>query len=97
MDTLRKISVREGYPSKEPSITTFNRIFLDSIKRHGRLNELEFSAIYTLASRKPFQNVGLAIKLFQKGKIKLFGENVKGKNGIKSIFAKSKRFIREKN
>ena len=97
MDTLRKISVRDGYPSKEPAITGFNKIFLDSIKKHGRLNEFELSVKCAIMSRKPFENVGLAVKLFQKGKIKLFGENVKGKNGIKGIFAKSKRFIKEKD
>lgn len=97
MDTLRKVSVSEGYPSKELSITKLNKIFLDSIEKHGRLNELEFSIKYTLASRKLFQNIGLAIRLFRKGKIKPFGENVKGKNGIKDIFAKSQRFIRGKD
>ncbi len=97
MDTLRKISVDEGYSSALPAITDFNRIFLDSIKRHGRLNELELSVKYSLASRQLFNNIGLAFNLLRKGKISLFGENVEEKNQIKAIFAKSKRFVRGKD
>ncbi len=97
MDTLRKISVQEGYPSAQPNITEFNRVFLDSVKSHGRLNELELSVKYSLASRQLFNNVGLALKLFQKGKIDPFGKEIKDKERIKDIFAKSERFVRGKS
>ena len=97
MDTLRKVSVEEGYSSKQRTITAFNRMFLDSIKRHGRLNEFEFSVLYSLVSRQLFRNLGLALNLARKGKLNPFTKNVEGKNQIKDIFAKSKRFVREKD
>lgn len=97
MDTLRKISVNEGYSSSQPAITEFNKIFLDSIKKHGRLNELELSVRYSLASRQLFNNIGLALNLLRKGKINPFSKNIKDRNRIKDIFAKSQRFIREKS
>ena len=97
MDTLRKVSVEEGYSSKQRTITAFNRMFLDSIKRHGRLNEFEFSVLYSLVSRQLFSNIGLALNLLRKGKIAPFGKNIKDKNQVKDIFAKSKRFIRGKD
>lgn len=97
MDTLRKISVNEGYSSSQPAITEFNKIFLDSIKKHGRLNEFELSVRYSLASRQLFNNIGLALNLLRKGKIAPLGKNMKDRNRIRDIFAKSKRFIREKS
>jgi heterodisulfide reductase subunit C len=97
MDTLRKISVNKGYPSSQPEITEFNKIFLDSIKKHGRLNELELSVRYSLASRQLFNNIGLALNLLRKGKIAPLGNNMKDRNRIRDILAKSKRFIREKS
>jgi len=97
MDTLRKISVNEGYSSSQPAITEFNKIFLDSIKKHGRLNELELSVRYSLASRQLFNNIGLALNLLRKGKIAPLGTNMKDRNRIRDIFAKSKRFIRGKS
>ncbi len=92
MDTLRKISVNEGYSSSQPAITEFNKIFLDSIKKHGRLNELELSIKYSLASRQLFNNIGLALNLLRKGKIDFLGKKIKDRNRIKDIFARSKRF-----
>ena len=95
MDTLRKISVEEGYSSSQRTITAFNKIFLDSIKNHGRLHEFELSVKYVMASRQLLNNLGLAINLFQKGKINPFGKSVKDKTNIKEIFKNSNRFIRE--
>jgi len=96
MDTLRKISMKEGYESPERDITEMNRIFLGSIERHGRLSELEMSVLLNLAARKPFKDIGLGMKMFAKGKISLMGSNVKDKEQIKSIFDNSRRFIKEK-
>lgn len=97
MDTLRKLSVAEGYPSPQPAITEFNKIFLDSIKKHGRLNEFELAVRHNLASRQPFKDMKLAPALLLKGKLTIFGGNIKDKNKLKEIFAKSKRFIKEKD
>ena len=96
MDTLRKVSVEEGYSSRQRTITVFNRIFLDSIRRHGRLNELELALKYNLASRQLFKDLGLAVKMLRKGKISLLGGNIAEKQQLRDIFARSKRFIKEK-
>ena len=96
MDTLRKISVVEGYSSPQPAIKNFHKLFLDSVEKHGRLNELEFSIKNNLAQGKPLKDLPLAVKLFRKGKISPFGGKVKDKSKIKKIFADSQRFVREK-
>jgi heterodisulfide reductase subunit C len=96
MDTLRKISVAEGFASPQAPITDFHRLFLASVEKYGRLNELEFSIRHNLALRRPTKDIGLAVTMFQKGKISPFGGKVKDRDGIKKIFAESKRFVREK-
>lgn len=95
MDTLRKLSVEDGYPVPQTNITNFHRIFLDSVEKHGRLNELELSVRYNLARKKPFNDLPLATKLVQKRKIRPLGEQVKDKGNIKKIFNDSKRFVRK--
>jgi heterodisulfide reductase subunit C len=95
MDTLRKISVAEGFASPQASITDFHRLFLASVEKYGRLNELEFSIRHNLAMKRPTKDIGLAVTMFQKGKISPFGGKVKDRDGIKKIFAESKRFVRE--
>lgn len=95
MDTLRKISVEEGHTAPQTTITDFHKIFLDSVKNHGRLNEIELSVKYNLALKKPFNDMPLAAKLGQKGKLNPFSGEVKDKSNIKKIFKESKRFVRE--
>lgn len=96
MDTLRKISVAEGFSSPQAPITDFHRLFLNSVEKYGRLNELELSIRHNLAVKKPTKDVGLAVSLFQKGKINPIGGRVKDRGTIKKIFAESKRFVGEK-
>lgn len=95
MDTLRKISVAEGFTSPQAPITDFHRLFLNSVEKYGRLNELELSIRHNLAVKKPTKDVGLAVSLFQKGKINPIGGRVKDRSTIKKIFAESKRFVKE--
>ena len=94
MDTLRKVSVAAGYASSQKAITDFHRLFLDSVRRYGRLDELELSVKNNLAAGKPFRDMGLAVNLVQKGKINLRGGRVQDRDGIKKIFAGSKRFVK---
>ncbi len=96
MDTLRKVSVAEGRASAQRTITDFHRVFLDSVKKHGRLDELEVSIKNNLVLRKPLNDLPLAAALFQKGKIRLVGARTQDKAKVKKIFAESKRFVREK-
>ena len=96
MDTLRKVSVEEGHTSPQPNITAFNKIFLDSVEKHGRLNEVELAVRYNMATRQPFRDVGLAASLLRRGKMSILGQNVRDRNQIKNIFARSRRFARDK-
>lgn len=62
--------------------TNFNRSFMDTVRRYGRVREMEFMNRYFILMKSPFvplQFASLGLKLSSKGKIspempKLFGE-----------------------
>jgi len=89
MDTLREIAVAENI-SKEPNITIFHQLFLNSVKKWGRVHELELIGLYKLKSGQLFADMQLGQQMFMKGKLKLLPEIVKDKKGIKEIFKKVK-------
>jgi len=88
MDTLREISIKEKIASKEPNITVFHQLFLDSVKKWGRVHELELIGFYKLKSGTLFQDIQVGQKMFLKGKLNLLPEIVKGKRRIREIFNK---------
>jgi len=95
MDTLRKMSTAEGYASPQTPITDFHRLFLDSIRKHGRLNEIQLSVMHSLAVKQPTRDLGLAMRLVQKGKANPIGAHVKDKDVVRKIFTETRRFVRE--
>ncbi len=53
MDTLRQTSLEEGIKPAQKDIPIFHSAFLSSIKRHGRIHEIEMIIDYTLRSEGP--------------------------------------------
>jgi heterodisulfide reductase subunit C len=90
MDTLRELALKENIPSKEHNITMFHQLFLDSVKRWGRVHEIELIGLYKLKSKTIFQDMQLGQKMFFKGKLSILPEMIKGKKEIKQIFKRCK-------
>lgn len=84
MDTLRQIAVKEKI-SKEPNVTIFHQQFLNSVKRWGRVHELELIGLYKLKSRQLFADMQLGQQMFLKGKLKILPE-IAGQKDVKQIF-----------
>ncbi|MBU0600640.1 4Fe-4S dicluster domain-containing protein [bacterium] len=89
MDTLREVAVKERV-SKEPNITMFHQLFLNSVKRWGRVHELELIGLYKLKSGQLFSDMQLGQQMFMKGKLALLPDGVRNKKGIREIFEKVK-------
>jgi heterodisulfide reductase subunit C len=53
MDALKQIAARESLAKYRQS-ALFYKHFLQSVRRHGRVNEMEFMAFYFAALRNPF-------------------------------------------
>jgi len=91
MDSLRKLALEAKIPVGEKRVVKFAEIFLDSIRKRGRVHELELVMKYNLALRQPFKDAQLGPVMFRRGKLGLLGHKIKELGKIKEIFQKSKR------
>jgi len=93
MDTLRKVAIEEGLAMGQKQIVAFDEIFLDSIKRYGRVHELGLVMRYNMASRQPLKDAHLGLLMLGKGKLSLFAHGIRDRATIREIFRKSRRFF----
>ncbi|MHC4109511.1 MAG: 4Fe-4S dicluster domain-containing protein [Planctomycetota bacterium] len=90
MDALRNLAIQKGIRSPERKVTLFNRIFLSSIKRYGRVFEMELIGMFNTGTLNFFKDVTKAPKLFFKGRLKLF-PNFTGRKTANSVFKDLKK------
>ena len=93
MDSMRKLALEGQVPVGEGNVVKFDEIFLDSIRKRGRVHELELVMRYNLAIRQPFKDAHLGPMMMAKRKMKLLGHRIKELGGIKEIFRSSRRII----
>jgi heterodisulfide reductase subunit C len=86
MDTLRSIALSSGIKPGEKDIPIFHSIFLDTIKSKGRIHELSLILKFKSKTRDFFKDANLGLKMYRKGKIKLFPSKFGGGKDIKEIF-----------
>ncbi|MDO8684418.1 MAG: 4Fe-4S dicluster domain-containing protein [Armatimonadota bacterium] len=89
MDTLRQIAISEGKPS-EKNIAAFHEIFIGAIAQHGRVHEVGMLGRYKMVTRDIFSDMGLGLKMFLKGKLKLMPDKIKGAQEVREIIRKSR-------
>jgi heterodisulfide reductase subunit C len=73
MHALKQAASRERLERYRP-VTAFYRQFMDSVRRHGRVNELEFMTYYFAEMKNPMLPLrysGLGLRLVAKGKLPL--------------------------
>lgn len=89
MNALKRIAARDNNPRYRQS-TLFYKKFIHSVRRHGRVSEMEFMALYFAALKKPLaplRLVPLGIKLMGKGKVAM-SPPVRAQRPLESIFRK---------
>jgi heterodisulfide reductase subunit C len=94
MDLLRQLSAERPSPEQARHHTIlFQHAFLNNIRRHGRLNELELvgmfkAAVVTKDLDVPFlfKDALLAPRMMQRGKLKLVGGSVRDRAVVGRIF-----------
>ena len=90
MDALKQIAARECLANYRQS-TLFYKNFLQSVRRHGRVNEMEFMAFYFAAMRNPFiplRFAPLGVRLMRKGKVSVAAVPLNARRPLESIFRK---------
>jgi len=89
MSALKQIASRENLKAFKKSIR-FYRSFIDSVRRHGRVQEMEFMILYFLSMKNPFiplQFTPLGMRLMGKRKISVEIPS-REPNALESIFRK---------
>jgi len=86
MDSLRELALKEKIYPKEQNIPIFHQEFLNSVKRWGRVYELELIGLYKLKSRNLFQDIQLGKEMFKKGKLSILPEMIKDRKMVKQMF-----------
>ncbi len=81
MDTLRELSLREGFAPALPQARDFHQIFLGCVRRGGRVSELELMARYNLKLKKPFARAALGWELLRKRRLELWPRRGRPKAG----------------
>jgi heterodisulfide reductase subunit C len=89
MSALKQIAAKENLAPYKKSIQ-FYKSFMESVRRHGRVREMEFMTLYFLSMKNPFmpfQFAPLGLKLMGKGKVS-FEIPSKGNDDLEAIFRK---------
>ena len=92
MDSLRQMSRRQGIKPAQYSVPIFHSVFLNSIKRHGRVHETEIALTYSIEDGGWLgflKLTSLGFAMFLKGKAKLRSGRVRALNSVRSLFRKA--------
>jgi heterodisulfide reductase subunit C len=89
MTALKQIASQENMATYRRS-TLFYKKFMESVRRHGRVREMEFMTLYFTALKNPFiplQFAPLGMRLMSKGKISMQLPS-RGKTPLEPLFKK---------
>ncbi|MGB2983824.1 MAG: 4Fe-4S dicluster domain-containing protein [Candidatus Bipolaricaulia bacterium] len=90
MDVLRHMALAKGVKSPEPDIPRFHRIFLSSLRRHGRIFEVGLMVARNMRSGHFFKDVLLAPAMVLKGKLTPFPPRTRDRRELRRIFKKAR-------
>jgi heterodisulfide reductase subunit C len=88
MDTLKQIAAARDIAGYRPN-ARFYGSFLASVRRHGRVNEMEFMQRYFIRMKNPLaplQFAPLGLKLLRKGKIAIWPAGKKEEHPLDDLF-----------
>jgi heterodisulfide reductase subunit C len=67
--TLCEMAEEEGIQSSEPHIHLFEKLFLKSVQKHGRVEELKTVMAFNVRTWNPFKDFTKGMRLMLKGAI----------------------------
>jgi heterodisulfide reductase subunit C len=94
MDVLRSESLAAGFKGSRSNIPRFHEIFLQQIRKKGRIDEGSLLLKYELktgdflSAEKFREEAGLGLQMFRKGKLKLPSMKRHSAKAVKKIFRK---------
>jgi len=98
MDFLKQTVVKEKVKAKERKVLTFHQVFLEDIRKRGRVFEAGLMQNYLLKSgelihklkdRTIIDEIRLGWTMARKGRLNLLPKKIKGMHEIKNLFKNS--------
>lgn len=86
IDALRALALASDAEPAEPKVLAFHRAFLDVVRRRGRLHELSMIGRYKFAAGGLFEDLGLGVALWRRGKIPIRGPKPRGRDEVRAMF-----------
>jgi heterodisulfide reductase subunit C2 len=95
MDYLKQTVVREKSKAREGKVLTFHQVFLDDIRKRGRIFESGLMQNYLLKSGEAFtklkdlsilEEMRLGWTMYRKGRLNLLPHSIKGKGEVRQLF-----------
>ncbi len=97
MDCLKEMALKENIPCPQPQILSLHEIFLNSVKKRGRVAETAFLTTYLIRSGQLAQkfkdgtwpeDAKLGWDLFSKGRFLLFSHKIKEREAVRRILTR---------
>jgi len=89
MEALRLEAKARGYIAHKHN-NIFHEIFLQLVKRLGRVHEGGLIVLFNFLSLQPFKDAYYGLPLFLKGKLHIMPELVRDKGEVKKIFERTR-------
>ncbi len=95
MDYLKQWILRQGEELSQGTVAAFHQVFLDNIRRFGRVNEAVLMGAYQLKCMKAgkridlkeaMNNLKLGVEMFKRGRLTLMPRKTGGKEAVKKLF-----------
>ncbi|MBO8127842.1 MAG: 4Fe-4S dicluster domain-containing protein [Peptococcaceae bacterium] len=87
MDVLKEMAIAAGINGGAPGgVSSFHQMFVDDIRRRGRINEALLLARYSLKTHRIWADLGAGWALFKKGKLPLFSSRVRRRQDLHRLF-----------
>ena len=92
IDQFRALTLRRRQVAREvKGVRAFHKLFLNQIRRFGRLHEAFLIGSLKMRTRKFFKDLGLGFRMYRKGKISVLPHRFRGIPEVKSIYRKRRR------
>lgn len=87
-DGLRRMSVRAKSPTKS-AVPVFNSIFMNAVRKRGRMNEAGLMASFKLRTMRLFADMGKLPMMLLKGKLPLWQASAPGRGEREEMFKRA--------
>jgi heterodisulfide reductase subunit C len=89
-DGLRRMSVRAKAPTASTA-PTFNTIFMNAVRKRGRMNEAGLMAAFKLKTMRLFEDMGKLPMMLLKGKMPLWQRAAPGRGEREALFKRAQQ------